>query len=159
MQSHNIKNTKRRDQWMLVALFLFFLSHRSCDTASSVSSPQYSLKKKIKNNTPSSLRYFPHRCLLPFWVQIRIINVSTVNSYDTKNSTNMNSLFDGASWKTNGMFMWCLNNLLWETLHGLWCLKRHFHYLSVKTWCEQNHVPEVPDCHAVMSPASQDTVS
>lgn len=106
VQRHNSMTTTIQDQGMLVALF--FLSHGSCYTAyKCFRSTVHVLKRH-----PFSLRYFPHWCLLLFWVQICILKFSTVNCYNTKNSTNMNSLFDGASLKTNSMFMLSLNYLL-----------------------------------------------
>lgn len=89
---------------MLVALF--FLSHRSCDTARSVLGPQYSLLPEVL-----STQVF----VAMLGAKTHIIKCSTVNCYNTKNSTNMNSLF-GASLKTNSMITLVLDHLLWYDL-------------------------------------------
>lgn len=63
-----------------------FLSHRLCDFAS-VLGPQY----KKPTHPPWGTSHAGVSSL--FWVQICIFKFSTVKCYNTKNNTNMNSLF------------------------------------------------------------------
>lgn len=91
---------KMADWWMLVAFSSWVIDHGTQQW------PRHSYKKIKKITHP----FLPEVLIILVFVAVLGANahenVHTANLLNTKNSTNRNSLFDGATWKTHSIFMW-----------------------------------------------------
>lgn len=93
---YTVKTAQRRDWWMLVAFSSWVVDHVTQLDVNAMAQAQF---KKIITTHP----FLPEVLIILVFAAVLGANVHDivhpVNLFNTNNSTNRNSLFDGATWK------------------------------------------------------------